>query len=207
MGALRGSISYARLFVQGELPASLHGPFIKAIRLRAFQPLDASDDAEERGGWCAVGEPFDLELDHGKVFYNEYLNLGMRLDKWAIPKPIFKAELAEAARVHLEKRGRDKLSRREKDELKVFVARRLRKQVLPTTRVFDLSWNLNTGVVRFWSRAERNVDRLVELFGTTFKLELVPESPYTTATRLPLSSGQAEKLDELQPTEFVPGEP
>lgn len=206
MGALRGSISYSRFFVRGEMPASFHGPFLKAVRVRAFRPLEAAEEDDERMGWCAIEEPFDLDLDHGKVFSNEYLNLGLRVDRWMIPKPLFKAHFADAERAHLEKRGREKLSRREKDELKVFVGRRLRKQVLPAMRVWDLSWNLNAGVVRFWSRSQKSIDRLIEIFGATFKLELVVDSPYVSATRLGLSAPLMKTLDDLEPAELAPEE-
>jgi hypothetical protein len=203
VGALKGSISFSKFHVRGELPESLHAPFMKSLRAQAFRPLEVTEEEDERAGWCAIQDPFDLELGHEKVFFNEYLNVGLRVDRWMIPKPLFRAHFAEAERVHLEKRGRDKLSRREKDELKVFVSRRLRKQVIPAMRVFDLSWNLTSGVVRFWNNASKNHDRLMELFQATFHLELVPDGPYVAATHAGLSAADRKKLDDVEPMELV----
>jgi hypothetical protein len=202
LGALKGSISFTRFYVRGALPEPLHERFLEAASLRAFRPLEVEEEDEERAGWCSIEDPFDLDLDHGKIFYNSYLNLGLRIDRWRIPGPLFKAHFAEAERKHLAERGRERLSRREKTELKVTVSRRLRRQVIPAMKVVDLSYNLVTGVVRFWSQSPRLHERLQELFHATFRLELVPESPATTAARLGLTAAQQKALEDLERTTF-----
>lgn len=202
MGALKGSISYSKHYVRGELPDDFRERFIERIRLRAFRPLGPEED-EPHAGWCSIENPLDCELDHGKVFFNTYLNLGLRVDCWQIPGPLFKAHFAEAERDHLARRGRDKLGKREKEELTTVVSRRLRKQLVPVMKVVDLSWNLDTGVVRFWNQSPRLVEILVELFEATFGLDLVPESPFTTAARLGLTEEHERVFAMLQPSVFT----
>ncbi len=152
--------------------------------------------------WCSIEDPLDFDLDHAKVFYNAYLNIGLRTDRWQIPAPLFKAHFAEAEREHLKKRGRDKLGKREKEELRAVVSRRLRAQLMPVMKVIDLSWNLDTGVVRFWNQSPRVHEGLSELFADTFELELVPESPYTAAREIGLSDAHARAFEALKPTAF-----
>jgi len=89
------------------------------------------------------GEPFELDPPYEDVFYNEYLNLGFRTDKWAIPGALLRAKLREAEAAQLSKKGRERLTREEKAELKEFVVKRLKKQLAPITRVVDLSWSIN----------------------------------------------------------------
>src|SRR6202012_2825245 len=101
-------------YVRGDLPDDFRDAFVESLRLRAFRPLGLEDD-EPRVGWCSVENPLDCELDHGKVFFNSYLNLGLRIDRWQIPGPLFKAHFAEAERERLAKRGRDKLGEKEKE--------------------------------------------------------------------------------------------
>ena len=117
MPALRGSLTYVRYFVDGELPADL-STFLKPIRLRAMKPLEPQEDVAERSGWCRVGEPFATDLGHGDVFFNEYVNLGFRTNRWAIPGPLLRAKLREAEAAYLERKGRERLSKRERTELK-----------------------------------------------------------------------------------------
>lgn len=200
MPALRGSLTYARFFVDGDVPEDFREKFMRAIRLRAMKPLEPEDDDLERSGWSKLAEPFELDLKYDDVFYNEFIVLGFRTDRWQIPGPMLKARVREAEAAYLEKKGRDKLGRKEKAELKENVARKLRKQMEPATRVVDLAWSLNEGVVRFFSHAEKTAGNMSELFHKTFGLRLVPESPYTLAERLGLSKAQESAWQEIELT-------
>jgi recombination associated protein RdgC len=111
---------------------------------------------------------------------------------------MLKARVREAEAAYLEKKGREKLGRKEKAELKETVARKLRRQTAPTTRMVDLVWSMNEGIVRFFSHAEKPAGIMIELFFKTFGLKLVPESPYTLATRLGLSKAQESAWQEIE---------
>ena len=198
MPALRGSLTYARFFVDGDVLEDFREKYMRAIRLRAMKPLEAEDADLERSGWCRVGEPFEIELRYEDVFYNEYVNLGLRTDTWRLPTSMLKQRLREAEAAYLEKKGRERLGRAEKAELKEMVSRKLRKQMSPATRMIDLSWSMNEGVVRFFSHAEKAGAQMMELFTKTFGLKLVPEAPYTLAARLGLSKAQESAWQELE---------
>ncbi len=198
MSLFKGSLSYARFFVDGELPEDFRERFMRAIRLRAMKPLVAEDDALERSGWCLAGDPFELDLSYDTVFYNNFLNLGFRTDRWAIPAAIMKTKLKEAEQAYRDRKGRERLSKRERDELKEVVARKLRKHFVPVTRVMDLSWSLEEGVVRFFTQSQKPAAIMTELFTKTFGLKLVPEAPYTLAERLNLLEKHEKAWDALE---------
>jgi hypothetical protein len=202
LGALKGSISFTKFHVRGELPEGFRDTFVERMRVRAFRPLSPLEDAPQGIGWCSIENLLDLEIEHGKVYFETYLNVGLRIDTWQIPGSLFKAHFAEAEREHLAKKGREKLGRQEKEELKVIVTRKLRQQLMPVSKLIDLSWNLDTGAVRFWSQSARLHELLDEIFEDTFKLTLLPESPYTTAARLGLSELESNVFAELKPTAF-----
>ena len=198
MPALRGSLTYARFYVDGEVADDFREKFMRSIRLRSMKPLEAEDEDLERSGWCKVGEPFELELGYEDVFYNEYLNLGFRTDKWRLPASVLKQRLREAEAAYLEKKGRERLGRAEKTELKEIVSRKLKKQSSPSTRLVDLSWSMNEGIVRFFSHADKTAGAMMELFYKTFGLRLVAESPYTLASRFGLSKPQEAAWQDLE---------
>ena len=200
MPALSGSLTYARLFVEGELPADFRERFVEAIALRVMKPLEPEDDAPERSGWCAMSDPFQLELDYEHVFYNSYVNLGFRTDRWVIPGPLLRAQVRDAQAEYLAKKGRERLGKREKEEIKEMVLRQLRKQTAPVTRTIDLSWSLDEGIVRFFSHSQRPILAMSDLFTKTFGLKLVPEAPFTLASRLGLTDEQQAAWDALEPT-------
>ena len=200
MGALRGSLTYARFFVTGDVPSDLAGASTKRIRANASQPLNPDEDVSERHGWCSIEDPMDTDLDHEKVFFNEYLCLGLRVDRWAVPKPLLNAHLRDAEAALLQKKGLEKLGRKAKADLKLFVLKKLRRQLVPVTKTVDLVWNVNTGVARFFSQSQKIHLLVQELFEKTFKLKLVPESPGTAAERRGLDA-RAEKIwEDLEPT-------
>ena len=205
MGLLKGSISYAKFYVEGTVPENHQEMFLEALQLRRFVPLTVDGEDEQRVGWSPVSRPLEAEVafDHNDVFYNAYLNVSLRVDAWRFPGPVFKAAFAEAEKKYLTKKGRDKLTKREKEELKVTVGRKLRHQISPTIRVIDLSWNLAEGTVRFWSQSNKAQEMLFEIWEKTFAgVELVPAGAYTTAERASLSEARLKALTEVEPATF-----
>jgi len=200
MPALKGSLTYARFFVDGDLPDDFRERFMKSIRLRAMKPLDPDEDALERSGWCRVGEPFETDLGYEDVFYNEFVNLAFRTDRWVVPGPLLRARMREAEAAYLAKKGRERMSKREKTELKELVSKKLRRQLAPAMRAVDLSWSLKDGLVRFFSQAAAPAAAMNELFQKTFSLKLVPEAPYTLAARLGLKKAEESAWQDLEPT-------
>lgn len=203
MPALKGSLTYSRFFVQGELPADFRTKFAKAIRLRAMKPLSPDEDAAERSGWCVMAEPFETELGHEDIFWNEYLNLGFRTDKWAIPGPLLRTKLREAETAALSRKGRERLSRAERAEVKEMVMKKLRRQIPPATRSVDLSWSLDESLVRFFSHSEKTLSAMKELFERTFGVELIAEAPYTLAAKLGLSKAREAVWVALEETNLA----
>jgi len=200
LGALRGSLTFSRFFVVGDVPDDVPGTSLKRIRAQAFQPLVAEEDAPEHHGWASAEDPFDTDLDHEKIFFNEYVTLALRIDRWVIPGPLLKASIREAEQKALAKRGTEKLGRQAKAELKDMVVKKLRKQLVPVTKSIDLVWNLKTNVALFFSHAKKSHELVQELFEKTFRLRLWLESPGTAADRTGLDDAGLAAFEALVPT-------
>jgi len=201
--ALRGSLTYSRFFAHGELAADFREKALRSIRLRAMKPLEADEEDLERSGWCKIGEPFELELRGDDVLADGLVVLGFRTDRWQIPASMMKARMREAEAAYLEKKGRERLGKKERAELKEMVARKLRRQTAPTTRVVDLVWSLDEGLVRFFSHAPKAAGAMTELFHKTFGMTLVQEAPYTLAERLGLSKREESAWQTLEVTHLA----
>lgn len=204
MPALKGSLTYARFYLdeKTELPASFQSKFLKAIQAKVLRPLDPNEPDPERSGWCRMGEPFELELTHEDVFRDDFVVLGVRTDRWAIPAALLRAKLREAEAAMLTRSGRERLGRKEKTELKEMVSKKLRRQMAPSTRTVDLIWSLDEKLLRFFSHAPKASAIMMELFQKTFGLRLIPESPYTLAARLGMSASEEREWQTLEPSEF-----
>lgn len=196
MGALSGSMNASKFYVQGDLPKDVRRSYMQRIELRAFRPLRPEEEADERVGWCAVGQPFELELTPEKVFTGPYLALGFRVDRYRFPPAVVNAELEQASRALREKRGQEKLSRSQKEELKQRVLHSLRRRYLPRMQVVDLVWHLDRQELYFWSQSGALHERLGALFELSFGLELVLDSPFVAATRLLDDKAQKAALQQ-----------
>src|SRR5262245_31994279 len=106
MSALSGSLTYSRFFVDTKPPKDFRERYMRSIRHRVIQPLTSQDEDLQRTGFCAINEPFELELNPTNVIYENFINLGVRTDRWIFPSSLIKARVREAEAVYLEKKGR-----------------------------------------------------------------------------------------------------
>jgi len=200
LGILRGSLTFSRFFVAGDVPDDIVGANMKRIRANAFRDLVPEEDEASRHGWCSIQDPVDVELDHEKVSFNEYISLGMRIDTWVVPKPLLQAHLRTAEAALLEKKGLERIGKKAKAELKLMVLRKLRRQLVPSMKSVDLIWNTTSHVALFFSQSARIHLLVQELFEKTFDLRLVPESPGTAAERWGFDARLEKLWDNLEPT-------
>jgi len=208
VGAFSGSLTYRQYSVRDALPDDHLALFQNGIERNVFHPLDPSKDQDRAIGWCDPRFAMDLELDSGTYVYTDYIVLAMRIDAWAIPATTLKLYTeAEVQRVMAEQK-RESLSRYEHAEAKERVIMELRRRILPTIKVIDMVWNLEQGVVRFFSSSQRmNVD-FMDLFESTFGLGLMPYGAYAAAhsQQVGLIELERERLEVVEPSIFVEGD-
>lgn len=205
MGISRGALTFTRLFVQGKPPKDLRKRYLEAVRLRKFTPLSPDDEASEAVGWCVVERPFDLDFQPDRLFYDRFVQLGLRVDKWKIPGVLLRSQVADEEQRMLSRAGRDRLTRAEKEDIKLRVIGRLRKKILPTSRAFDMLWDLDAGTVLLFTHSARTTEEFCALFEKTFGLELQADSPYAAASRAQLSVSQQRLFDKVEPVSFAAG--
>lgn len=176
---------------------------MKSIKLRTMEPLTAEAEEEERVGWCAPGNALDLELTSQKVFREGYLTLGLRLDKWSIPRGLFNAHFDVAKAEHIARTGREKLTKREKEDLKFRINKKLKRKLIPVTRHTDVCWMMERGIVLLWNRSARTKEDFQTLFELTFGVRLQEASPYVVAREL--RAGEVAPFNGLEQTSLGRG--
>jgi len=190
MSLYHGPLTYKRLFVEESAFSQRENPdlhpdtLMEKLAAHPFEPLDPEGQAVERIGWCRSDDAFETSFTHESVFFNDFVNLGLRIDRWVVPPALLRAKCREAEASYLEKKGRDRLTRKERAEIKDMVAKKLRRQLAPTTRIVEVSWEVGKGVLRFFSHSASVSEAFGELFYGTFGRRLIPDSPYIAATQL-----------------------
>lgn len=207
VGAFSGSLTYKLFFAQDDPPDNWQNLYLERLNLHAFEELQPDDDDGESIGWVQLERPLETDFELPDVQYDHFLNIGLRRDRYAIPKARLDANIAEAEREFRLKNDKDDLSKYEREDIEHMVTRGLREDTLPKMRVIDVSWNLKTGHVRFWSHANKLGELFQGLFKETFQMEIMPASPYVNAIETGLASHRVERLQSTEPTNFVdPGE-
>ena len=135
MGLYRGGMTFSRFHVRGAPPDDYLERFPEAIQLRVFRELDPAEEIDQRAGWCAPDDAFDLQPRYDQLFVGDYLTVGMRVDTWRIPRSLFKAAMRDAERDALARSGEEKLSRAKKKDIEALLKARLRRKVIPAMRV------------------------------------------------------------------------
>jgi len=205
MGVRRGSLSFTRFRVKGDLPKDLRRRFLDAVRLRQFAPLDVNEEAMESSGWCVMERPFDLEFHEGNLYFDRYVMLGFRVDKWRIPGTLVKAQLEDEEQRLLGRNGRVRLGRAEKGDLRQKIIMKLRRKIMPNARSFDILWDLDGETLLFFGHSAKLLLDFSACFEKTFGFPLEEDSPYFSAMRSGLSSSLKRQLVTLDPLSLVSG--
>lgn len=203
MGALFGTLTYKIFYVQDDLPEKWQDDFLASIRHRAFEPLSPESEDEEHYGWVPIDTPLRVEFDAHTVIFDHFINLGLRQDKYAIPSALLKAHIQQAEREYLVEHKKERLTKFEKEDIKAMVRKKLKERSLPKMGVTDMSWDLRSGRVRFWSQSKNTCELFQGLFTDTFGLNIVPSNPYILGTKMDLDDRQIEQLKTVEPCDFV----
>ncbi len=201
MGFLKGTASFVRFSVEGDLPDSSLEYLLDKIVSFGFEDIDENYE-EYSIGWVSVLNMFDAEFSNASWITGDYITLSLRVDERKVSNAILKKYIArEEARVREEKQI-PKLSRSKKAEIKEQVRTELMRKAIPLPSVYDLAWNISEGTLIFFSTSKKAQAVLEDLFRDCFGLLLKQQIPYTTAESL-LDEEMGMKLENATPYIFA----
>jgi recombination associated protein RdgC len=203
MGLAEGGITFRTYYVDGELPSNLRQEFLERIRARRFQPLTLESEEDVTWGWVPLQNPLSTDFRSPDLFFEPFLVLALRMDRWALPPLLLKASVRAAERAKLDAEDRAHLSRTERGELLERERARLKRQSLPAARVVDFAWNLDTRELRFSSLSRTVNETFAHHFELTFQLRLIADSPYMRAMSCGLEDALVGRLADVEPTNLL----
>lgn len=199
MGALTGSITFSTYYVDGEPDAGFKDEFIAAMNKRRFKEIDVAADLDESIGWTSISDPFDSEFELAKVSWGDYWVCALRQDVIRIPAAAFKLHFKKALGEYLAQTGKERATKAEEEEVKDHLEKSLRRRVLPSIRTYDVVWNLQRGVVWFWTTNKRMGEIFTDLFTDTFGFPLIPKNPYALLERMELPEELMKTAIAIEP--------
>ncbi|MCP3888595.1 MAG: recombination-associated protein RdgC [Desulfobulbaceae bacterium] len=201
MGFLKGTASFVRFSVEGELPENALD-FI-ADRVMAFSFKDIDDTYDEYSiGWVSILNMFDSQFEYASYAAGDYITLTLRIDERKVSSAILKKFVQkEEERIRIEKEV-PKLSRSEKVQIKERITTELLRKAIPIPSTYELAWSLSDSTLLFFSTNKKVQALLEDYFQESFGLLIRQQIPYTTAENL-LDEEQVAMLERIGPEIFV----
>lgn len=190
MPVLRGSVTYSRFRAEplGERAKDVRRWAQRSLQRRAFEPIDRKAEDDRAAGWVEIERADLTEFTPSRVLFGEYLLASYRVDRLRVPGQVVKAELDKWAAEYEEQNGQPP-KRSEKRNQKAEITFKLRQRAFPSTRTYDVSWNLTSNEVELWVASAKLVEELQVFVEETFELHLHPLTPGAIAEALDAPAG------------------
>lgn len=201
MGFLKGSASFVRFSIVGELPENSLDFIAQRVIAFSFQDIDDTYD-EYSIGWVSVLNMFDSQFAYASYVAGDYITLTLRIDERKVSPAILKKIVQkEEERVRREQQV-PKLSRSMKVQIKERVRTELMRKAIPIPSTYELCWSLTDSTLYFFSTNKKAHAILEDFFKESFGLLIRQQIPYTIAEHL-LDEDLLDKLERLSPEIFV----
>lgn len=208
MGALNGSMSYMRFLIDGEVPPNPGSAFEKALESRKFTPLTPSSETPESAGWVVTEDPFaeTVSIGRDRFLFGDLVVVSYREDKWAIPRPVVKREVAKRIQqiIEKEKKNADDIGKAFIKSVENAIISELKQKSFPRSKIIDVVWDMARGEARVFGRGTVVTERVASLFERTFQVRVDTGSWAAKAFELDLSSRAQGVLERLSPGWLFP---
>ena len=146
---------------------------LDALRTHAFTPdIDADG---RRLGWVALGDPLDTDGFELASVDGRYSGFSFRLDTRKASGAVIRFQLAEAVREEIA--SGKKVGSKRKKELKEAITAKLTARAEFVPSVIDCIWDAEKGRLLVGSTSAKAVQPVLELFKTTFGMDVAPITP------------------------------
>lgn len=199
MGLISGSWSFTRFQVEDPLPKNHLTLFSERILHYAFRPLDETTDLERSSGWVDMMDMFENRFLGRSFLRPPFLTLSWRVDTRSVPSHALKQYCITWENKIMEEEDLEFLPKGRRQEIRERGLVQLLKRAIPRSKIFDMVWNLETGLVYFGSVSQKLCDEFSEFFFRTFGLPLKNVFPYTLAQDVLKKEGMdPEMVDHFQ---------
>ncbi len=198
MSLIKGTLTLSKYRVIGSLPDNFRDFFDKQIKLFAFRELSIGE-SEKSAGWTSLENVLDTDFEYANYLLADYLIFSLRIDRKIISSSLLKLKILEAERKFIAEKGKDKIYREERAEIKERVYLSLLKQTPPIPSFYEICWNVSQGWLLFGSLSEKAKEDFEDLFKRSFKFTLQRFIPWDTKY---MDSQTAERILSINSSNF-----
>ncbi|MDO9515047.1 MAG: recombination-associated protein RdgC [Syntrophales bacterium] len=179
MGLSKGTLTFTRYRVTGELPDALADFMDRQIKIFAFRELSAGTD-EKALGWTSLDNVLDTDFEYANYSIGDYYVFSLRIDRRAVPPSLLKLRVLKAEKEFLEEKGLKKLYKGQREDIRETVKLGLLSRAQPVPSFQEVCWSVSGKWLLFGTLTEKVNDDFKELFKRSFNLSLLPFLPWDT---------------------------
>ncbi|MEW6747047.1 MAG: recombination-associated protein RdgC, partial [Planctomycetota bacterium] len=168
-----------------------------------FRSIDRAANAIESAGWVTLGIPSATRFGLEEIWYDDFLCLGLRVDRKRLPANALRVRLLELLDAERSSQGLGSVARDRRQELRDKLESELFKRAIPSTQLYQVVWAAARGELFFSSTSESANSAFVTLFSRTFGRTPVPAFPGLAAKRAELPAAHRRRLSQVVPAWFA----
>jgi recombination associated protein RdgC len=197
MPILRGSVTFARFRSEaGKLPRDTRRWLARGLGRGAFRPIDVQRGEDDRAaGFVALEHPDATDFSGGVLERGRAL-FAWRVDAIRVKAAEVRAELERWGAAFQDEHGRAP-TRGERSGARDRIRHGLRAKQVPTTRLFDVSWSLESGELQIWASSRKVIDEASAAIEQAFEVKLAPRSVSAQAVRADIPERALQPTPEL----------
>ena len=176
MGLLKGSFTFSRFHVEGQLPQDFFNFINSRMKANAYQETPKSTE-EKRMGWVSLTDILDTGFEKANYALGDYLIFSLRVDRKLIPSKLMKIKIMEEEKRFLAESGKSRINKQMADGIKDKVKLALLTKIDAIPSFYDVCWSVSKNTVYFSSLSDNVADDFVDVFRKTFSLSLKRFSP------------------------------
>ncbi|MFZ1036393.1 MAG: recombination-associated protein RdgC, partial [Smithella sp.] len=171
MGLLKGSFTFARFQVEGQLPQAFLNFINSRIKANSFTDKFKSME-EKRLGWVSLTDVLDTDFENANYALGDYLIFSLRIDRKLISPKLMKIKLMEEERRLLAESGKNRMNKSMSMAIKDKVKLELLTKLDAIPSFYDVCWAVGKKTIYFSSLSDKVADDFVDLFKKSFSLNL-----------------------------------
>jgi recombination associated protein RdgC len=143
------------------LPDNFKNFIDKQIKAFAFHELPVGE-GEKSVGWTSLEDVLDTNFEYANYLLADYLIFPLRIDRKIISPSLLKLKVLEAERQLFAAKGKGKIYREERAEIKDRGYRSLLRQTLPIPSFYDICWNVSQDCL-YMVRSQKRRARILRM--------------------------------------------
>ncbi len=177
MGFLKGSVSFTQFEIADHVQFKDQEEFNRRIKAKAFQAFFPKS-ATESIGWTSFNDVLNTDFAYSAPIDPRYRIFSLRIDRRMIPAAVMKMRCLEAEKKWLAENRVKKIYKDQREAIRESVRLELEENIPPVPKVIEVVWNVEEGTVYVGSLSPNILQNFVDIFRTTFDLQLNPTQPF-----------------------------